>query len=238
MTDAEIIDFLKQHPEFLSQHPELLEQLSIPHQQGSAASLIEHQVEVLRNRNRELQRKLNRYLDNASDNEALLQKIHQFFIAVIQAEDLVELAHIVEQTMRKEFGCDAATVVLFNSAASLQPPLLNITKSSDLALFEDFRKRRETICGRIKQNKLTLLFQQRAETTKSVALVALGLKSASGALALGSNDENKFFPGMGTLFLDMMGQMLSQCIARLHVEPQPDLQQSQLQIALPDHGDD
>jgi uncharacterized protein YigA (DUF484 family) len=44
--------------------------------------------------------------------------------------------------------------------------------------------------------------------------VPLGEKGALGLLAVGSNDVNRFHPGMSTEFLARMGELIADSIAR------------------------
>jgi len=62
--DAEQVSaFLKQHPRFLGEHPELLTEIQLSHSSGSAISLIERQVQVLRDQNQDLKTKLLELVD-------------------------------------------------------------------------------------------------------------------------------------------------------------------------------
>ena len=44
---------------------------------------------------------------------------------------------------------------------------------------------------------------------QSTAFVPLGDKGANGMLAIGSSDPARFYPGMGTLFLDLLADVIS-----------------------------
>jgi len=56
-----------------------------------------------------------------------------------------------------------------------------------------------------------VLYADRAEDVQSSALLSLpGL----GLIAVGSRDPNRFFPGMGTLFLRMMGESFAAAMGR------------------------
>ena len=54
----EVAAFLRRHPEFLRQFPDLAASLVVPRDEGPAASLASYQLEVLRDKNRELNRRL------------------------------------------------------------------------------------------------------------------------------------------------------------------------------------
>ena len=73
----DIKTFLEQHPDFLVEHPDLLETLQVPHGlDGPAVSLVERQVQVLRDRQAESRQRLAELVRNARDNEALVGRVH------------------------------------------------------------------------------------------------------------------------------------------------------------------
>jgi uncharacterized protein YigA (DUF484 family) len=62
-------------------------------------------------------------------------------------------------------------------------------------------------CGLAAGNPCVAWFGEAAEHVRSVALVPLGDASAFGLLALGSEDAQRFFPDMGTLYLRRIGEL-------------------------------
>ena len=69
-----VTEFLRQNPNFLEQEPGLLKDLELSHASGSAASLIEKQVQYLRSQNEGLEQRLNQLTQAASDNEKLMTR--------------------------------------------------------------------------------------------------------------------------------------------------------------------
>ena len=57
-------------------------------------------------------------------------------------------------------------------------------------------------------------FREAAEHVRSVALVPLGQTSVFGLLTLGSEDPQRFFPEMGTLYLKRLGGLASAALLR------------------------
>jgi uncharacterized protein YigA (DUF484 family) len=58
---------------------------------------------------------------------------------------------------------------------------------------------------------MELLFGDDHSRAQSVALIPV---AGVGLLAVGSRDGNRFFPGMGTLFLRLMGESFAAALAR------------------------
>ncbi|MFT7690302.1 MAG: hypothetical protein ACI88U_001021, partial [Porticoccaceae bacterium] len=51
-------EFLRDNPTFLDNHQDILESMDLPHHSGSAVSLVERQVSVMRDRNTEIRARL------------------------------------------------------------------------------------------------------------------------------------------------------------------------------------
>lgn len=219
LTDEAVLEYLAANPDFLERNPAALESIRLP-SDAKAESLIDYQVSVLRDRNRELKRKLERYHEIAATNEALLARIHSFHLALLEAAGPVALLDAVERRLRDEFDCDEVALAL---AAGHALPEHRLIVSLDGPRGE-FRRQREPLCGRLRRARLEALFGDRADALRSAAIVPLRRDGALGILALGSADEHKFHPGMGTLFLSLLGQMLGQCLARWAAAAQPPAQ--------------
>jgi len=104
-------------------------------------------------------------------------------------------------------------IVLHPVAGLEQAPWLQVIEESSplLGVFRDCLKDGEPICGRLQPEKNTVLYAGRAEEVQSSALLPL---PGVGLIAVGSHDGNRFYPGMGTLFLRMMGESLVVALQR------------------------
>ena len=86
--------------------------------------------------------------------------------------------------------------------------------------FQDQLDKGETICGRLSQTKLEFLFDNRARWVQSTALLPLGAKGEHGLIAIGSSDASRFYPGMGTLFLELLADVVCTKLASTEPEEQ------------------
>ena len=77
--------------------------------------------------------------------------------------------------------------------------------------FVDCLRDGEPLCGRLHPDKQALLYGARVEEVQSSALLPI---EGTGLVAVGSHDPNRFYPGMGTLFLRMMGEALATALQR------------------------
>ncbi|GGA79111.1 hypothetical protein GCM10011521_16670 [Arenimonas soli] len=209
----EVAAFLRRHPKFLGQFPDLAVSLLVPKEEGQAASLASYQLDVLRDKNRELTRRLNELFANAQENERLAVRTHQLSLALMRARGKAETLRTMVAVLGEDFRGEDVRVVLFEAVDGLQADWLQVIPEKDAALkpFRDFLASDEPLTGRLNQDKLALLFGDDQARAASAVLLAL---PGFGLLAVGSSDPNRFFPGMGTLFLRLMAESLVTALGR------------------------
>ena len=215
--DESVAEFLHSNPEFFEKHPDILESIQIPHNSGDAASLIEYQVRLLRDQNHQLRRKLQGLVNVARQNEGLVQKLYEFSLSIMDADDLHALVKIIDQGLKKDFEADAVSVTLFAEQAPKNlGKNVRALQSDDerLELFKEFLAKPDAVCGRFQPKKLEVLFGSRGDKVESAALIPLGENCDYGMLAIGSFEPDKFNPGMDTSFLKLMGQLFSRAFSR------------------------
>jgi uncharacterized protein YigA (DUF484 family) len=203
---------LRKHPDFLQEYPDLLEMLSIPHASGAASSLIERQVKQLRAVNQDLNRQLNRLMHVASENEKLMTRLHQLTLELMGINEPSAFFRHLSHSLKEDFKADIIRIFLFdrdlanNSARGvrwLDPD------DEQLQLFQAHLDKGQSLCGRLNENKLSFLFEDKSQWVKSTALVPIGKAGCDGMMAIGSSDPARFYPGMGTLFLDLLADVIS-----------------------------
>ncbi|GHE40062.1 DUF484 family protein [Vulcaniibacterium thermophilum] len=210
----EVAAWLRRHPRFLQQFPDLALSLVVPREEGPAASLASYQLDVLRDKNRELSRRLQELFANAQENERLAVRTHQLTLALMRQTSAADTLRAMAASLAEDFHGDLVRVVLFAAVDGLDDAEWLQTIARDdarLAPFRDAIASGEPICGRLHPDKNALLYGARAEEVQSSVLLPL---PGVGLLAVGSRDPNRFFPGMGTLFLRMMGEALTTALAR------------------------
>ena len=69
-------------------------------------------------------------------------------------------------------------------------------------------------CGAATGNPFVPWFGEVHEHVRSVALIPLGQTAVFGLLALGSEDPQRFYPEMGTLYLGRIGDLMSHALWR------------------------
>ena len=210
----EVAAWLRRHPTFLKQFPDLAVSLVVPREDGPAASLASYQLDVLRDKNRELARRLQELFGNAQENERLAVRTHQLALNLMRQDTPATTLRAMAASLEEDFQGDLVRIVTFAPVEGLDDvdwwqsiPLTD----ARLSPFRDAIADGEPICGRLHPDKHALLYGMRAEDVQSTALLSL---PGVGLVAVGSRAPNRFFPGMGTLFLRMMGESLSAALQR------------------------
>ena len=211
-----VASYLRKNPDFLDEYPDILESLEINHQSGVAVSLIERQVDQMRVRNQELTLQLNKLVQVASENEELMSRLHQLTLDLMSIGSRQEFFTHLGNSLLNDFNADILQICLFDeeTAADAGEDVMGI-KADDPALeqFKSYLEKDQTVCGRLSEGKLEFLFASKARWVQSTALVPLGEKGSEGLMAIGSSDPARFYPGMGTLFLDLLANVISASLA-------------------------
>jgi len=214
-----VASYLRKNPDFLSDYPDILESLELNHSTGVATSLIERQVVQLRESNADLARQLNRLVLVARENEQLMTRLHGLTLELMSIDSRKEFFTHLGNSLLNNFNADILQLVLLDSevAADAGEDVIGISPdSSELEPFTSLMEKGRTVCGRLSESKMDFLFGSKARWVQSVALVPLGDHGSLGVMAIGSSDQNRFYPGMGTLFLDLLADVIA---ARLEQDP-------------------
>lgn len=215
-TEQEVVDFLKEHPEFFIRHPEILESLEIPHSCGKAVSLVEYQVSVLRDQSRDLRRKLKELVGNARDNEELSQRLHRLTLNLIECASVDEIFANLYQSLREDFSAEHSAIRVFGMPArDADQGLAEFVgeSSSPEPLFESLFTSMKPLCGRMKPAQIEFLFPDHARDIGSGAVLPLGQARCFGLLAVASRDPQRYYPGMGVIFLKQLSEVVTRVLA-------------------------
>jgi hypothetical protein len=210
----DVADYLRRNPDFLKDFPDLAMNLEMPREHGPAASLASYQLDVLRGKNRTLERRLAELIEIASSNEQLVVQVHSLTMGLLRADSLLDSLRNVVAGLTEDFETDLVRVVLLGEFDDLPSAAWLRVESGGIEAmpaFTEFFDRKDPMVGRLATDKLFYLFGKEAESVQSAALMRAG---SLGMLAVGSEDPNRFHPGMGTMFLKLIGESVNTTIQR------------------------
>jgi uncharacterized protein len=216
--EESVARYLQHNPDFFERHQPLLARLRLPHARGETTiSLVERQVEVLRERHAALEQKLAEFVKVARSNDAVVEKIHRFTRRLLRAPTRAAAIEQLEASLREDFDAFHAVLVLVGAPSDGPTQrFVKVVAANDpnLKSFESLFANGKPRCGQARDSQREFLFGSEANNLGSVALVPLGEKGGLGLLALGSTDRDRFHPGMSTEFLARLADLIADALAR------------------------
>ena len=219
-----ITQYLQQHPDLFDRHPQLLTRLRLQHpRNGTTVSLIERQVEVLREKHAALEQKLAEFVRVARSNDVLADKIHRFTRRLLRTATRAQALAQIEASLREDFDAYHTVLVLQVPKGTAGMPTTDAISrflrqvSSDNPIFKSFESlfsNARPRCGQIRDSQREFLFGSEAAAIGSVALIPLTAMTPPGLLVLGSVDRDRFHPGMSIEFLSRMAELIADSLLR------------------------
>ena len=221
ITEEDIANFLLSTPGFFERHAEVLAsvQFTSPHGQR-AVSLQERQAEMLREKIKGLEQRVMEMVRNSHENEAIVQKVHQWTGSLLQVRDPIDLPPTVVDGVCALFDVPQAAVRVWGVSGAYIDCDFALGASEDAQAFASSLTM--PFCGpNLGFEPAGWLAQAPGETAQSIALLPLRVGAidsatpAFGLLVLGSPDPQRFDATMGTDFLSRMSELASAALQRL-----------------------
>ena len=205
MNPDAIASFLTSHPEFFEQYADLIADLHIPHPHGGRAiSISERQIVALRERSKVLEAKLREVIRFGEENDAIGEKVHRLALALLGARELQTVMHAVYFHLREDFA--VPHVALRAWRADGEPAGESLGPAGD-ALRAFSASLTGPLCGPAAD--AAQIFGDDAALLKSFSYIPLRTQETFGLLTLASEDPQRFYPEMGTVYLKRIGEMIA-----------------------------
>jgi uncharacterized protein YigA (DUF484 family) len=218
LTPEQVADYLRQNPGFFEQNVDLLVNLQIPHPHGGrAVSIGERQLVAVREKTRLLEEKLRELIGFGEENDVVSGKVHRLACRLLEAGGLDATLDAAYLDLLDHFAVPHVAVRLWN-VAERDPETKEFGEVA--AEMRDFVAQMSSpYCGGHAVYESQAWFGDAAPHLRSFALVALRDGERSfGVLALASEDAQRFYPEMGTLYLERIGELLAGALKR-HLTP-------------------
>ena len=211
----DVAEYLKSNPGFFEQYADLLAQIYVPHPHGGrAVSLAERQMLTLREKNRATESKLAELIAFGEENDAISEKVHRLAVALIAAETFQAVIHLLNFHLRDDFSVPHVALRLWDKPEGIEDLPEFAAVSEELQVFAETLAR--PYCGSTAGFGTASWFGEHASHIRSQALIALRNGGGTiGMIALGSEDNQRFYADMGTLYLERLGEMVSAALARV-----------------------
>lgn len=213
MQEDEISAYLRDNPEFFEKNASLLADIHLPSPHGGGTiSLAERQQLAQRDKIDALEERYAELVLNAQDNDKIANKMHQFFILMQQAKNFDAIEQLISHSLPEDFNITDTCLRIWekplgdNDAANL------VFKEVPEAIHIWVNSIHNVYCGETPTS--IIVDDWFIEPAKSVAVLPLRNDGVYGYLALASDQEKRFYVGMGTDFLQKLGDHVSAAFSR------------------------
>jgi uncharacterized protein len=241
LNEREVADYLLANPQFFEQHAELLATIKLMSPHGNrAVSLQERQMDMLRDKNKQIERRLAELLRYGHENDSIAARFTRWTSRVLAERDPHALPSTVTRGLLEIFELPQAALRLWDVADTYSMAEFSRNVGEEVRIFANSLA--TPYCGAntgfeaaqwlgaMAQEPRGLAVVDAADSgaatspdgsTSSIALVALrdpqreDGANAFGLLVMGSPDPRRFHEGMGTDFLSQIGSLASAALSRL-----------------------
>jgi len=215
--ETKVVQYLRNNPEVLMSYPEVFSSLVIPHKTGGATSLVERQLKLLREENQSLKAKIDELVGIARENEELNQRFHRLALELMNTDQLHDILSMVQDQVQTFFYTD---FVCFRFLPGVSDPnnildgLYLNPQSGIIDSVTPWIEGRKPVCGRQDDKINRELFGPEIQVGSS-AMIPLYHARDLGLLCLGSISPDRFGLSMGTIFLQQLGELVSNRLKNL-----------------------
>lgn len=217
VTREAVLDYLKNHPEIFEEQAEFFHQVEISHPySGRTISLAERQMINLREKNRLLEHRLGELLGVGESNDVLGARMHQLTIALVGANRLDQMVALILKSLAEDFGVPQARLRLWGEGAANLSHEVCTPVSAEL--IKEASGMNHPVTGSVRTGEVAAWFGSEgdSENIASMALVPLRFDGQTlGLLAMGSDDAERFVAGMGTLYIERLGDVIAASLSRV-----------------------
>jgi len=210
---ADVAAWLQAHPQFFEEYADLVAEIFIPHPHGGRAiPIAERQILTLREKNKLIEGKLGELLQFGEENDQISDKVHKLTVALLAARDLAAVLGTLNYHLQEHFHVPHIAIRIWGGE-----PDATLTEFAPVS--GDVQTLANSLptpyCGPYVTDEVIAWLGEAGAHLKSFAQVALRNDGVPfGLLVLASEDAQRFYPEMGTLYLARIGELASAAISR------------------------
>jgi uncharacterized protein YigA (DUF484 family) len=220
ITEQQVEEYLNKHRHFFVGRDKLLAKMRIPHPSGSAVSLVERQLNIIRDKHSKLDQHMQGMLSIARDNDRLFEKTRRLVLDLLDVQSLDDVFLSLENSILYDFELNACSLLSFGISDD-QPREHNPNSYMRIMLQSELPETLarwvatgQPYCGVLEPELSEFLFPACSSEIKSAAVTPIRRGHDLGIFAIGSSNDDRFSAGMGTMFLNYISDVLAQVIPR------------------------
>ena len=216
ITEDDIAQYLSTHPEFFERHADTLATIQLHSQHGKrAVSLQERQAEMLREKIKSLEGRIMEMVRHGNENVMIADKLQRWTRTLLLTQKAIDLPMTVVHEIKAQFLVPQAAIKVWGVNGLFSEEEFAVGVSEDAKTFASSLQL--PYCG-VNAEFEAASWLDEPSLAKSLALIPLrggASLDAFGLLVLASPDAQRFNAGMGTDFLERIGELTSAALSRL-----------------------
>jgi len=209
---AQVIAYLRRHPDFLLRHPELLDAQQPParHNGKTVVDLQQVMVEKLRRDVARLRADQDEIIANSRDNLNTQERIHLSVLNLLEAESFEQFIEILTGDLVLMLDVDVVNLCVEMTEVSLGDSNIDGIQILEPGAVDRIMGHNQNVLLRDEVEGDPEIFGGCAELVRSDALLRLRISPAAphGLIAFGTRHPGYFHPGQATELLSFLGKVI------------------------------
>jgi len=219
ITEDDIANFLANTPDFFERHAELLASVQLSSGHGNrAVSLQERQAGMLREKIKGLETKVVEMIRHGQDNVLIADRMQRWTCKLLQTAQARDLPGTMVEGITTGFQIPQAAIKVWGVNGIFSDESFATGVSEDAQTFASSLT--TPYCG-VNSGFEAVNWLPEPAMALSIALIPLRAAAGaqtSGLLVLASPDPERFHSGMGTDFLERLGELAGAALSRLRAQ--------------------
>jgi len=210
LTDELVVSYLQDNPEFFNRNNSLITSLRLTDEQRGTVSLVERQLQQLRQKVYGLEDEITQLMSVANHNEQLFVLYSDLYLRLLDCQSAEELLDCLHQATTELLSLSSFRLWLIPSS-NTEVTHHSLSTNDCAGVMQNRLTNDEYYFGRLQESEQTLIFSK--PCSGSVVLIKLTHdEKPVGFLAIGSADAHHFDPRMDTLLLTQFKRLVAKLL--------------------------
>lgn len=212
LTENQVADYLRRHPDFIAKHPDLLGQLTPPErrQGDNVVDMQSYMIEHLRSELGGVRQDQAALIETSRGNMSIQARVHEAVIALLNAASFEQFVETLTTDLALKLGVDIVSLCVEQETPPVGRTRTGVRFLTPGSVGNLFGAEEEILLRANSRGEAAIYGRAGRHLVRSDALLRLEISDTApvGLLALGSRDEGHFSPHQGTELLTFLGKAI------------------------------
>lgn len=211
LSAAQVRAYLEAHPEFFEQEAGFLAAIRLAHPQRGSISLVDRQLDKLREQNQQLREEITELMSVARQNETIYRSFCALYLALLPCNSINEVQQKLQTMLTELLGLSAIAMWPLSGQQDWVPRPQPVDHDSLAELIRRRFNKEAFYFGRLSKEEQVLVFDE--GVAESAALMTL--EDEAILLAFGSADPAHFHPNLDLMLINLLRSLISAVLRQI-----------------------